>query len=345
MTRVDSGAVFGDVRDLLGMRRPAALVMTILYAAAFAILAWYSRPYVSPWWPEILAVVGIAVAAVALVRSPGDPVPPRWTALIALCTLIAPGAVFSVLPSHPPLPLLTWPIGAVVGIASYLAVRGRTLVGWAAMAVTTAIVATWSSSNGAGWLPGVMRCLPSVTVLLTATFFAATLRPAARQTVLLRERVTERHAAEAAAIAARQERERQLEHLNAVARPMLERLARGTELDDAARLECVLVEARLRDTLRAPGLLSDDVSAAAERARRHGVTVVLLDDGGLDGLAPQAVDRIRLRLARALEAVEGDGTLTARAVPPGRDTALTVLTRDAHGIARVELDSDGYDVG
>ncbi|CAM3839481.1 hypothetical protein ACXYTP_17030 [Tsukamurella ocularis] len=326
-----------DVRDIIGMRHRGATVLAWAFAGTFAVLAWYARSDLDRAWPQVVGVAALLAGALVLVGAPGDPLPHRWTAVVAGAGPIAALSVFPFLPSEYAFALTTWPIGGGAVLTSYLAVRGRIAVTWLSVAITAAVVVWWAVARGHGVLDGVLRCLPSTTVTLTATFFALTLRPVARQTFVMRARTTERRAAEAAAETAREERSRRRDFLDREARPMLERLATGVPLTAAERLECRIVEARLRDSVRAPGLLSPRLTAAADGARRRGVDVVLLDDGGLRDLAPPAAAAIRDRIAEAVESL-ARGSVTARAVPPGRALAATVLLRAPDGATtRIEL--------
>lgn len=326
-----------DVRDIIGMRHRGATLLVWAFAATFAVLAWYARSDLDRGWPQVAGVAALLVGALVLVRAPGDPLPYPWTAVVAGGGPIAALSVFPFLPSEYAFALTTWPIGGAAVLTSYLAVRGRIVITWMSVASTAAVVVWWAIDRGHGAVDGVLHCLPSTTVTLTATFFALTLRPVARQTFVMRARTTERRAAEAAAATAREERSRRRDFLDREARPMLERLATGVPLTAAERLECRIVEARLRDSVRAPGLLSPRLTAAADEARRRGVDVVLLDDGGLRDLEPPAAAAIRDLIAEAVESL-AHGSVTARAVPPGRALAATVLLRGPDGATtRIEL--------
>ncbi|KXO89318.1 hypothetical protein AXK60_17250 [Tsukamurella pseudospumae] len=326
-----------DVRDIIGMRHRGATALAWAIVATFAVLSWYARADLDPAWPQVIGIVGLLLGAMVLVRAPGDPLPWRWTLVVAAGGPVAALSVFPFLPADYAFALTTWPIGAGAVLTSYLAVRGRAITTWASVALTGAVVVWWAVTRGHGALDGVLRCLPSATVTLTATFFALTLRPVARWTFVMRARTRERRAAEAAAETAREVRGRQRDFLDREARPMLERLATGVPLTAAERLECRIVEARLRDSVRAPGLLSPRIADAADRARRRGVDVVLLDDGGLRDLATPVADAIRDRIADAVDSLPV-GSVTARAVPPGRALAATVLLRAPDGATtRIEL--------
>jgi hypothetical protein len=101
------------------------------------------------------------------------------------------------------------------------------------------------------------------------------------------------------------------------------------------------VEERLRDTLRAPLLASDEgVSRAVESARRRGAKVILLDDGGLREGPEAVLSQLHSALIDALHELAG-GTLTARILPAGRATAATILSENGARVVRVELGRDG----
>lgn len=79
------------------------------------------------------------------------------------------------------------------------------------------------------------------------------------------------------------EREVRLEQTRALAADMLLRIAEpGPGLTDEERRECRLLEAAVRDEIRGRRLLDDEVRRLVLDARRRGVTVSVLDDGGLD---------------------------------------------------------------
>ena len=59
-------------------------------------------------------------------------------------------------------------------------------------------------------------------------------------------------------------------------------------------------------------------------ARRRGATVTLLDEGGIDDLSDEDLDRVLNRLAAAINATDADKVI-ARTVPEGSDVAVTVV--------------------
>jgi hypothetical protein len=59
-------------------------------------------------------------------------------------------------------------------------------------------------------------------------------------------------------------------------------------------------------------------------ARRKGTVVMLLDEGGIDDLPDDELERVHNRLAAAIRDTD-TGRLIARTVPEGSDTAVTVV--------------------
>jgi len=134
---------------------------------------------------------------------------------------------------------------------------------------------------------------------------------------------------------------RRLRHARRTAAPMLERIVdAGGELDEAARAECRVLEQALRDEIRGRGLLNDAVRATVSAHRRRGALVQVLDDGGLDDIAPADLDALLDEVARHLEPVRSS-RIVVRSGGPDSDTAVTVvaLTTDETAAA-LGLDVD-----
>lgn len=329
-----------DVRGLIGMTSPAATAIVIFYVATMALLAVVSQVGVSTFWPVALALLVVTVGAVAIVRVPGDPMPFGWTMALTASGPAACVLVLAVLPVPVTSPLQTWPLGAVTAIYAFMGVRGRTGCAWVGMAATIGTCVVWASATGQGAAHGLGMSLINVAPLAMSTFFAFTLRPAAKDIFALREKTTRIAAAEAADSAVLEERDRQLRRLDEQARPLLERIASGTELTEDERLACRLLEAHLRDCVRAPALTDPAVIVAARDARARGVEVTLLDDRAMDGAPEEArrrfLDGVAAELSRA-----ASGSVTVRVLPPGRAAMATVLCSDDGGVRRTEFGPDG----
>ncbi|MGW5071717.1 hypothetical protein [Rhodococcus sp. NPDC004095] len=329
-----------DVRSLIGMTSPAANAIVAFYVATAVLMAVVSLDGVSAFWPIAVAVAVVGLGAVALIRVPGDPMPLGPTLALMASGPVAIALVLGVLPIPVTSPLQTWPLGAVTAIYAFMSVRGRTWFAWLGMLSTIATCVVWAALTGQGFAHGLAMSVINLAPLLMSTFFAYTIRPSARDIFELRMQTTRRAAAEAADSAVLDERDRQLRRLDEQARPLLARIAAGEPLDEDARTACRLLEAHLRDSVRAPALSDPAVIVAAREARARGVEVTLLDDRALDGAPVDArrrfFDHVSAELTDAV-----DGSVTIRILPPGRAAAATLLCSTPDGVRRTEFGRDG----
>ena len=98
----------------------------------------------------------------------------------------------------------------------------------------------------------------------------------------------------------------------------------GGNLSDEQRQECLYLEGAIRDEIRGRKLLNDAVRDEVMLARRRGATVTLLDEGGIDDLSDDELERVLNRLALAIHETSADKVI-ARTVPEGSDVAVTVV--------------------
>lgn len=329
-----------ELRTLLGMRGRGGWVF--LAGLTTALGLHMTPPFLSAQVPVIqaaLACVLMVGAGAILVLASGDPLP--WPATAAVCAA-GPCAValthFGVADGVRPQP---WAVFASSFLLGVLVLRGRIGSAWAGAGAVAVVV---SAAIAQGTMGGTADSLTVLIITLSTpvgtSICVLILRPTQRSLRLLRSEAARRAAVEAAMAAQYSERVRQLARLDAVARPMLERIARGVELTPAEREECRLLEAGLRDYLRAPQLSTDQLSSAARRARSRGVEVLLFDDGGF-AEAPAGLREQVVRLAiDELDGAEG-GSVTVRVLPPGRRNLATLLSTAAGGDRRTEVTASG----
>lgn len=330
-----------DVRDLLAMKSAAAYGVAAFFVLACAVCASATLDGVSTVWPEYAAVVIFACAVILLLGARGDPLSLRSTAFLTASGPVASALVFAALPVPLAGSLQAWPLGMTVVIHTFMCVRGRTLAAWLGMALSMSVAIGWSGLTGQGALNGLSFSAINVAPLLMATFFAFTIRPLGSAIFELRKQSTVRIAARAAAAAALDERDARLASLDALARPLLQRIADGPDPTEEEKLACRLLEAELRDSLRARGLIQPNLARAARSARARGVEVMMLDDR-----APTALDdEVRRRIVDGASSVldaAGAGSVTVRLLPQGRPIAATILLDDrGEGAQRIEYDQHG----
>lgn len=329
-----------DVRDLIGMRSRAAYSVVALYAVTCLVSALATMEGMTSVWPPLGSVAVCVGGALILLASPGDPLRLRPSLALILVGPVSCGLVYSVMPVPASSSLQTWPLGASVAIYTFMCVRGRTLFAWVGLTLTIGSSLFWAVVTGQGIAYGLSFSGINVAPLLMATFFAFTIRPLGRSIFELRIQSTLRISSAAAASAVLEERDAQLERLDEQARPLLGRIVDGPDLNADELLACELLEADLRDSLRARGLAGSQLSQAARSARSRGVQVVMLDDRGEVPLDAPILTELTASAAAQLDSIDS-GTVTVRMLPPGRSTLATILHNDSDDTHRFEYGPDG----
>jgi hypothetical protein len=125
------------------------------------------------------------------------------------------------------------------------------------------------------------------------------------------------------------------------AAPALRRVVelRG-EIDGTCRAECAVLEQTLRDEIRGRLLLNDAMRASIRTHRRRGALVQVLDDGGVDDLAPRALDALLDDVAARLGPVRSS-RIVIRTGDPQSDTAVSIVASSPDEMAAaLGLDAD-----
>lgn len=114
----------------------------------------------------------------------------------------------------------------------------------------------------------------------------------------------------------------ELARIREQAEPQLARISAGETIDEAAQRRLTIVEASIRDLIRAPQLQHQRLIAECERLRSCGVTVVLLGEPVADGatIGPDLAEQIARLIAPVSE-----GRVTVRSLPEGRTAAVSVV--------------------
>jgi hypothetical protein len=200
----------------------------------------------------------------------------------------------------------------------------------------------WSVSTGLGAGYALGFALPNLAVMLMALVFARTVRPLGPQILSFRAAIA-RVRTESRTLAAQDERRSRLEQLSEYAIPLLRLIANGIPLHAPQKEQCRLTEAHLRDAIRAPTLNQSAVGREAWQARQRGVTVTLLDDGGMDNTDAEAAREVLDDIAAALAALP-NGSATVRIQPAERALLATVVADTATGQLRRAFDRTGRSV-
>ncbi len=336
-----------DLRDagsLIGLHTTGAKLLTAIYVAlvSAAILLVTPDDASSLIGTAVsLVVFGAATAGIVVARQ--DPLPLRAAIPMACAGAVGCGVALATLDASARAAGLNWMHAMGTAVLCFLCVRGRTALAWAGMALMLAayLVAAIVGPMRVGVGPQVT--LIDVAPLSMATVFSLTLRPSATLIFDLRRSGARRSAELAAQTAAAAERDAQIAELDKLARPMLDRIAAGDELTSAERETCELLEAHLRDRLRAPGLATPEVADAARAARSRGVEVILLDDDPLRSASVDALVRVRAVIVDVLESATS-GHVRVRLLPPHRSAMASIVRRDGGDIDRRDFGSDGTEI-
>jgi hypothetical protein len=221
-------------------------------------------------------------------------------------------------------------------------VRGQPVFAWIGVGVTVAAIVVWADPL-ALIVTGVFGGAMWVAIAHALSIALVRAEQDAAQYARAGIKAAEWQANQEALL---YERRRRLEQMDKLAAPMLRRIvASGGDLGADERRECLHLEAAIRDEIRGRLLLTDDVRAEVMAARRRGVHVTMLDDGGLDAL-PE-MDRLAA-LAELVDVVGGIDAdrLIIRTGTENSDTAVSVVglreTGD-DGTAAALGDDDGDD--
>lgn len=330
-----------QVRAAAESRGARLLVLVGVVFHSYMVAIEFSHGAYSHRGPVILSLAIMAVAGTLLVAPWPDRVPPKlvtWgsAAVIGVSNLLVliPIRGASAWPGWS-----GWSAGASMFLAVLLLLRQRTAEAVVGCVGFVVAVAAWVALSGRP--PGLVFTFTIGHIITFMFWFAlvswsGTVTSAIERALKAEEQV-------------RLERELQVSINSAMAvkladvsvraRRTLEAL-RDEEVTPEIAMEARLLEAELRDEIRAPFFTGTAVVEAARRARGRGVEVLLLDDRGGEGVRGTGEgddDALcSLIVSRATAALDEAvaGRVVVRVCPAGRRWAATILT-DA-GLAVVE---------
>lgn len=310
------------MRITAGVPRWIIVGLAAVFSAYVVILALYSLAQPRDPAPVITAIVLFAVATTVSLAPWGPVRMPVWMAAFNFGSVIAMTLLVSTqLDPTASNGYATWYVAASGALLTITSTRRRHTWAWLGIGFLIVHTILWAGPFGILTL-GVVGSTSWVAVshILSRALTRAS-RDAQRFALAERE-TTDWQAAQEAHVTARQFR---LGQTSAMALEMLEIIERsGGDLTDAQRAECLHLEGAIRDEIRGRRLLNDAVRDEVMDARRRGATVTLLDEGGLDDLAEEDLDRILHELADAIRGTDADRVI-ARTVAEGSDVAVTVV--------------------
>lgn len=321
-----------DVAKLLNLASPATQLLLALFVITQVVLFLSTTGDVAKPWVSAIALALVIIAAVLITRPGPYPLEISHT-LVAVAVVATSTALVSWQLSPTGWPgYASWHLGANTFLLLAIGLRGRSGWAWIGMASMTGITLIWTESTGQGLLAGVDLVDRQAGTLLIGTIFAIGLSRTARRIAEYNESESRNAAEQAALQAGSDERRNQITVLESEARPVLELIASPAILTPVQRSEFLILEATLRDNIRARTLSRAPLAAVAQDARRRGIDVLLLDDSETQTHSPDQEDHIANWVAEHLNGLV-EGTFTARVLPSGR-SALASIVLESGGASR-----------
>jgi hypothetical protein len=254
-----------------------------------------------------LYLIGLTISVAS---KPGLHLKLNSALLVLAVAILVPLMMSAAISSDAAFGYTTWHVSGVATLMAITAVRQQPVIAW--IGVTFLIVQTlvWGGSSvifNSGIFGAFLLVLAAQA---TSTLLASSAKSAQRYL----EKALATDAQTAAKTAARAERQRRIQHTLNEALPLLELIvARKGKLSAADRSEAVLKEHELRDQIRGRSLLTPGIVQSARDARKRGVEVQLLDDGGLDETTEAERQTLLDQIAQELRGVKS-GKVVIRAV-------------------------------
>jgi len=336
----------------IGVPRYLIVGMAAVFSAYHLVLATYTIDIPRHPVPVYVAMGLYALASVISLLPFGPVRMPIWMAafnfgVVIVITLLVAAELDFARPGGTG--YASWYVAASGTLLTITSTRGRHTFAWLGigfLAVHT--VAIVGNVGPAGLFSlGIVGSASWVAVShVLSTAIAKATKDAQRFAIAERE-ATDWQAAQEAHV---HERQFRLGQTSAMALAMLRQIQDSHgQLTDAQRQECVHLESAIRDEIRGRKLLNDAVRDEVMSARRRGATVTLLDEGGIDDLSTEELERVLNRLALAIHESNADKVI-ARTVPEGSDVAVTVVglrsiaDRESVALGQDSLEEDEVDL-
>lgn len=290
------------------------------------------------WPPAALSFIALLPPAVLLLKTWPDALLPRWVAqltvvvIAAVNFLVLPQIITTGWPGY-----ASWCTGAGADLSCGLLMRGRPVYAWAGSAATTLATAYWVISTGRPLLM-IFTYMLGHYFTLASWHGVAHLSTRATTQIAATQRETARLQAQQRA---HEEADRIMTSRMASVRqrvtPLLTQIADGKAPTPKLRSQAYLLEAELRDEIRAPFFTGTSIVTSAQAARRRGTEVILLDDSGDNTTIDDQVRTNAVNYVTKFLNVTQSNRVVIRLNPPRRPTLLTIVTDNT----RYRLDRQG----
>ena len=300
-----------------------ALVHVILVAYECAVHSYWH------WLPAALSFIALLLPTILLLKTWPDALLPRWVARSTVVVigvanfLVLPQIVTTGWPGY-----ASWCTGAGNDLSCGLLMRGRPVYAWAGSAATTLATAYWVISTGRP-LFMIFTYMLGHYFTLASLHGVAHLSTRATTQISATQRETARLQAQQRA---HEEADRIMTSRMASVRqrvtPLLTQIANGRAPTSELSSQAYLLEAELRDEIRAPFFTGTSIVTSAHAARRRGTEVILLDDSGDNTTIDDHTRTNAVNYVTKLLNITQSNRVVIRLNPPRRPTLLTIVTDD-----------------
>ena len=245
---------------------------------------------------------------------------PQW---LAIANLLVSMAIPAILHQQLDPKLLsdssTWYVMGIGTLMAVTALRKHRSIAWLGMAYLAIQVVAWGGP-GSFFSSGLIGAFMLVFV---AHALSVGLDRVAQDIDKFTAEALASEVALASTSAARLERQQLIDAALLGALPKLQKI-RDCDgvMSEGEASEARFLEASLRDEIRGRQLLIDSVRFEVNLARRRGVEVILLDEGGLADLGAEHIQELLGQVVKSVRSVS-EGRVTVRA-PKGEDWHITI---------------------
>lgn len=279
--------------------------------------------------PAAFSLGAQALAAFLLLRSWPEVSIPRWAITIILLVITTTHlAVFLPIRTHDWPGFASWATGTGNMLCCGLLMRQRPKAAWTGELLLVTTAAIWV---GTTQRPPIMVITYMLSHVITILLWTIIVRRFSAANVALT--LTQAHTADilAARQATRNTDQVMAQAMASVrhrASPLLIHIATGQPLTMELRTQARLLEAELRDEIRAPFFTGTPVVQAARQARTRGTEVILLDDRGDQALPQDVRQQMITQVSEIL--TRPQQRVVARILPAGRHHLASILTDSGH---------------
>ena len=305
----------------IGVPRYLIVGLAAVFSAYHIVLGLYTIDVPRNPIPVFVAMALYAIATVVSLLPLGPTRMPVWMAAFNFAVVVAITLLVSnELDFSQPTGYATWYVAASGTLLTITSTRQRHTFAW--LGIGFLWVQSIALLGPGAFALGIVGSASWVAVSHVLSAALAKASKDAHRFALAEREATDWQAAQEAHVYERQFR---LGQTSAMALGMLRTIQESHgDLTPEQRRECLHLEGAIRDEIRGRKLLNDAVREEVRNARRRGATVTLLDEGGIDDLSEEDLERVLNRLALAIHETTADKVI-ARTVPEGSDIAVTVV--------------------